>query len=190
MEFLNSIDDKPNSDNGNYEYVNIFDNPQFIYGNINFSNEKTNFCKVPKIVRDESLEYGKVAIQEMNNLYNSPCGVRLRFFTDSSKIIFKVKFKRKWGYQKIVNWNALGFDLYNVVGDEYQYMTVFAPKDGFNIFSDIIKMPANGCICVFLPSYNVIEELYVGIEKDSKISPLDYPNDKKLPILLIDLNNI
>ena len=48
---------------------------------------------MPKIVREESKKYGKVTIQEVNNLYNSPCGNRLRFFTDSPRVIFKIKFK-------------------------------------------------------------------------------------------------
>lgn len=184
MEYLTSINHPLSTINEeNIEYVNIFDYPQFIFGNINFSNEKTNFCKVPKTVRDESKKYGAIAFQEMNNLYNSPCGNRLRFFTDSSKIIFKIKLKRKWGYQKMVNWNSLGFDVYNIIGNEYKHRTVFAPMDGKNIFAEIIKTPENGQVCIFLPSYNVIEELFVGIEKGSQIKHIDYPIEKRLPII-------
>lgn len=185
MEYLNSINDGLSSINDdNYEYVNIFEYPQFIFGNINFSMEKTNFCKVPRVVRDESKNFGDIAVQEMNNLYNSPTGNRLRFFTNSKKVIFRIKLKRKWGYQKMLNCNALGFDVYNVIGDNYIHMGVFAPKDGFNIFAESINTPDNGRVCVFLPSYNVIEELYVGIEKGSEILEMDYfPIEKKLPII-------
>ena len=119
----------------------------------------------------------------MNNLNQSPCGVRIRFKSNSSKIIFKVHLKRKWGYQKMVNWNSMGFDVYNVVNNEYIHRTVFSPKDGENIFAEIINNPTDGFLCIFLPSYNIINEIYIGIEKNSTIYPVDYDGIKNVPII-------
>ena len=119
----------------------------------------------------------------MKNLNRSACGVRLRFRTNSERIIFKVKFNRKWSYLKMVNWGSMGFDVYKIINDEYFHRTVFGPTNGKDTFAEIIYENPNSELCIFLPNYNKIEEFYMGIEKGSTIEKVDSPENKKLPIV-------
>jgi hypothetical protein len=128
-------------------------------------------------------KYEALAEKEMNNYHASSCGVRLRFFTNSKQLIFKIKLKRKYGLLKLVNWGSFGFDVYNIVNDEYIHKTVFAPDDGCDLFAERITVPSNGQLCIFLPNYNTIEEIYMGIEEGSIIKKLDYPDEGTVPII-------
>jgi len=184
MEYLTDINNSLKSINEeNVEYIDLFDYPELFYGTTNFTTTRLNLCKFPKEAQEEIKDYGAGAVSEMKNLNSSACGVRLRFFTDSKKLIFKVKFKRRWGYLKMVNWGGFGFDVYGLNNEEYIHRTVFAPNNGHNIFAETILPPENGQLCIFLPNYNTIEELYMGIEPGSTIKSLNYPPDKRLPVL-------
>lgn len=184
MEYLANINDPLKSiDEENIEYLDLFDYPELFYGTTNFTTKRLNLCKFPKEAQEEIKDYGAGAVSEMNNLNSAACGVRLRFFTNSKKLIFKVKFKRRWGYLKMVNWGGFGFDVYGLNNDEYTHRTVFAPNNGHDTFAETILAPDNGQLCIFLPNYNTIEELYMGIESGSTIETLNYPLDKQLPVL-------
>lgn len=184
MEYLNSIDDKLNSiDESNIKYLDLFEHPKIVFGNINSNNEQVDFCKYPSNIQEEMKKYGAGAVHEMANLNSASCGNRLRFYTDSKKVIFKIKLKRKWDYMKMVTWGSMGFDVYNIIGDEYVHMTVFAPMDGKDCFAEIIPTPNNGQFCIFLPNYNTIEEMAIGIDNNSYIESISYPKDNQLPIL-------
>lgn len=184
MQYLENINDKIlNINEDEYVFINFMEHPEYFFGLVNICNNIVDFNKFPPVVQKEMKQFGEVAVQEMNNLNKSPCGVRIRFKTDSSKIIFKIRLKRKWGYHKMVNWNSMGFDVYNVINNEYIHRTVFSPKDGENLFAEIINNSLNGFLCIFLPSYNVIEEMYVGIEKNSNIFPIEYDGKKNIPII-------
>ncbi|RAP52091.1 MAG: hypothetical protein BZ137_09230 [Methanosphaera sp. rholeuAM130] len=183
MEHLNSIQDNLKTINDDdIHYLDLFDYPEFFYGNVN-NIENTDFCKYPKIIQEEMKEYEPIAIREMNNYNSSPTGVRLRFNTDSKRLIFKVELKRKWDYQKLNNLNSSGFDVYCIDGTSYIHQEVFSPGHGYNIFAKEITTPENGNICIYLPSYNSINRFYIGIEKDCKINELNYPKNKQLPII-------
>ncbi|OED29828.1 SGNH/GDSL hydrolase family protein [Methanosphaera sp. WGK6] len=184
MEYLCSITDKLKQiDETDINYIDLLQHPEFFHGNIDFTGNTVNFCKFPKMTQDEMVEYEEGAVREMANLNSAPCGVRLRFYTDSKKIIFKIKLKRKWGYLKMLNWNALGFDIYQVIDDKYIHNTVFSPMDGHDTFAELVYVPNNGQLCIFLPNYDKIEQMYVGLEKASSIKPLPYPKENILPII-------
>ena len=184
MEYIKSIDDSLTTiDEDIIEYLNIFDFPNLIHGNINFSSAQVDFCKYPHHIQKEMEKFGSLAVKEMKNLNSASCGNRLRLSTDSNKIVFKVKLKRKWEYQKMVNWNASGFDVYALKNEKYEHLTVFAPSNVYDTFAESIKVPQNGKLCIFLPNYNTIEQMFIGIEKGSTIKEFDYPQDKQLPIL-------
>ncbi len=184
MEYLNSIDDSITSiDENNIEYIDIFQHPELVYGTLNQSTEELDFCKYPQSVQKEMERYGELAVSEMANLNSSACGTRLRISTDSKIMVFKVQLKRKWEYQKMTNWNASGFDVYALKKDQYFHRTVFGPNSGYNIFSEVINVPDNGKLCIFLPNYNTIEKMHIGIEKGCKITNFDYPEENRLPII-------
>ncbi|MBO6274124.1 MAG: hypothetical protein J6M91_01035, partial [Methanobrevibacter sp.] len=152
-------------------------------GNLNLSSEKVDFCKYPQHIQEEMENFGALAVKEMKNLNSASCGNRLRLSTNSKEIVLKVQLKRKWEYQKMLNWNASGFDVYAIKHEKYEHLTVFGPSNGHDIFAEKIIVPQNGKLCIFLPNYNTIEHMFIGIEKGTKIEEFDYPKNKKLPIL-------
>ena len=185
MEYLTSIHDKSEKINeDSVEYIDIFEHPEYIYGTINFASSRTDFSKFPIKTHMEIKKFGNSAIKEMADFHNSASGTRLRFKTNSNWLTFKIQLRRKWGYKKLVNWNAMGFDIYEVSDDgKYNHVGVFGPNDGENIFVERIRAPKSGQVCVFLPNYNTIEEFFLGIDENSSIEPFDYPDEKKLPVV-------
>lgn len=182
MEHLTSIEDSLNSiDESNIKYIDLLKFPEFIFGNFPNSSKTVDFCKFPQKIQNKMKYYGELAVREMKNLNSSSTGNRLRIWTSSRKLIFKIQLKRKYGYDKMVNWSSMGFDVYNLDGEQYIHQTVFAPGNGFNIFAEQISVPENGQLCIFLPNYNTIEKIYLGLEKNSKIKPIEYNNE--LPIV-------
>ena len=184
MEYLNSIDDSISIiDESNIEYIDLFQHPELVYGTLNLSSKELDFCKYPHNIQKEMERYGELAVSEMANLNSSACGTRLRISTDSKVLVFKVQLKRKWEYQKMTNWNASGFDVYALQKDQYFHRTVFGPSSGYNIFSEVINVPGNGKVCIFLPNYNTIQKMHIGIENGCEITNLDYPEENSLPII-------
>ncbi len=184
MEHMNNINDSLKTINEeNIEYLDLFDYPELFYGTLSFTKDRLDFSKFSKETQEEMKLYGDGAVREMNNLNCSASGVRLRFKTSSNRIIFKAKYKRKWSYLKMVNWGSLGFDVYKLKDDKYYHKAVFAPDNGHDTFAEIMYENPNTKLCIFLPNYTTIEELYIGIDKNSTIEKVDYPEEKKLPIL-------
>lgn len=184
MEYLNSVEDKLKTiDESDIVYIDFLKHPEFFFGNVNLSTDNVDFCKFPNSVKNNMGHYGKFASDSMANFHSASCGVRIRIKTTSNRLIFKVQLKRKWGFLKLVNWSSMGFDVYGLNGDNYVHRTVFAPQDGQNIFAEVVVPPDTGELCIFLPSYNTIQKLFVGIEKESSIEPIDYPLENRLPVV-------
>lgn len=184
MEYLKTINDSLRTINEkNIKYMDLFDYPNFVYGNINYNSSKVDFCKYPLHIQKEMEQFGNLAMKEMKDLNSASCGNRIRFSTNSKKVIFKVQLKRKWEYKKMLNWNAAGFDVYTFENNKYKHLTVFGPSSSHDTFAEVIKVPKNGKLCIFLPNYNTIEKMYIGIEENSNIKEFNYPDDKKIPVL-------
>ena len=48
MEYLKTINDSLRTINEkNIKYMDLFDYPNFVYGNINYNSSKVDFCKYP-----------------------------------------------------------------------------------------------------------------------------------------------
>jgi hypothetical protein len=84
----------------------------------------------------------------------------------------------------MVTWNSSGLDIH-IVDEEgtYNHHKLMAPKEGNRFYADHTTLPANSSVCIFLPSYDTIEQMFIGIETGSKISYLPYPKDKSTPII-------
>lgn len=184
MEYLRNIDDDLKLVNEeNIVYYDLFDFPELFYGTLNFTSHELNFSKFPKDILDDMERYGKEIHTGINYYNNASCGNRLRFSTSSNIIVFKVQLKRKYPFQKLINWNSMGFDIYAIEDGKYVFKSIFSPMDGFNIFSEIVRFPPNTKLCVFLPNYNIIEKIFIGIEKGSTLKSVEYPPKNRLPII-------
>ncbi len=184
MEYLNSIDDQLKKiDEKNIQFFNLFDLPELFFGSLNFTKSKLDFSKYPKSFGNEMKIYSDGTFHDYKNMYDNSCGNRLRFKTSSKKIIFKIRLRRKWPYTKLLNWNAMGFDVYVLKDGKYIPKIIFGPMDGFDCFAESIEIEENSELCIFLPTYDVIEEFYMGIEKGSTLSKVNYPKGNRLPII-------
>lgn len=158
MEYLKSITDLTSNDE-NYDFIDITENSEFIHGNT---------LENLKEFLDKSL---------YDNFKKTSSGNRLCLSTSSKKIILKVKLNNVEEHPNIVDWNTKGFDVYEKNNESYQHKTVFAPfKDNY-IFSELIHNKPNSELCVFLPNFSNIEKLLIGIEKNSQLNSIKYPNE-------------
>ena len=184
MEYLQNINDNLKLINeDNIVYYDLFNFPELFYGTLNFTSHKMDFSKFSNDILDEMQNYGNEIHTGIKYYNHASCGNRLRFSTSSEIIIFKVQLKRKYPFQKLINWNSMGFDIYEIKDGKYLFKAIFSPMDGYNIFSEVLRFPANTKLCVFLPNYNIIEKIYLGVEKGSKIVPVPYPPKNRLPVI-------
>lgn len=184
MEFLKSVNDPLKKINDkNFKYLDIIKHPELVYGTTNKSS-KVNFNKFPQNVRNESKKLHPKTAYLMDYHINSTSGCRIRFKTTSRKLIFKIKLKRGYNYDNMIMWNSSALTMYIVDDEEnYDYHTVLAPMAGKNCFAEVINIPENSSVCIFLPTYDTIEEMYIGFQKDSRVFKYNYPKNKRLPIV-------
>lgn len=181
MEYLNNIMDSLRTiKEENVRWVNVLHRPDLVRGTLRTVSDKVDFTKFPNEARLEILEYEKSARAEMDNLYQNTSGCRVMFYTNSPKLIIKAHLKRKWGYRKMNLWNSSGFDVYEIIQDEYIHKTSIAPYEGRNIFAEQIACKA-GFICIYLPTYNCIENLFLGVDEGAAFDSI--PDNEKLPVV-------
>lgn len=177
MEYLNNIlEETKRIDENDIKYINIFERPDLVYGNPQIAGAFLDFSKYSIDTDREIEKYTQAACNEYRNLKKSSSGCRLRIRTNSNRIVFKVELKRAWDYKKMTLWNSSGFDVYQIRNNEYTHKTVFGPKTGEHIFAETIENVKNIPLCIFLPLYNTIEKMYIGIEKEKEIFSVPYEN--------------
>ena len=184
MEYLKSVNDSIKSINeGNIQYLNLFNFPVLLYGNP-FYSKKVDFCKYTKEVQDEMIQFGSVVNNSMIYHKTASCGCRIRFKTTSKRLVFKVQLKRGYNYKNMVTWNSSGMDIHLVTKEgKYLHKQLIAPQEGYKIYADEVHIPQNSRVCIFLPSYDTIENMYIGIEKNSRIAKFPYRKNKRSPII-------
>ncbi|MGN1155074.1 MAG: SGNH/GDSL hydrolase family protein [Agathobacter sp.] len=182
MQYLKHMSERVNFvDENDFEYINILNRPEFIYGTTAISGKSVDFYKYTARISEEILDMNERTRIDFQNQSSASSGCRLRFITSSHKVVFKVSLKREWDYSKMTLWNSSGFDVYEINGEEYKHRTVFGPKTGQKMFAEILSTSPGKGYCIFLPNYNVINELYIGIEKGSQLLPFPYKH--ALPII-------
>ena len=171
MEYLKSIKQHLKKINeSNIQYLDIIKNPPLVYGNTSNSNT-TDFCKYPPEVEKDIKKFGGSSLYYMQYHKTSSCGCRIRFKTTSKRIVFKVQLKRASTYKEMILWNSSGFDVYIIDKDgNYVHNNLIAPQSRKNIFAEQVWLPKNSSVCIFLPNYDTIEKMYIGIENGSRIA--------------------
>lgn len=184
MEYLESINSRPDRINDkNIQYLNVLKHPSLVYGNT-IQSERVNFCKYDENIHEEMIEYGEEIDNNMLYHQTSACGVRIRFKTNSRRLIFKVELKRAENYLHMVTWNSSGFDVHFVdKKGKYTHYKLIAPKEGNNIFADEMLLPQDSSVCIFLPNFDTIKQFYLGFQKGSKVSQFKYPKNRRTPII-------
>ncbi len=184
MEYLTSVRNHLKTINeNNIQYLNVMNHPELVYGNTVVSN-KVDFCKYTEDIQEEMKNFGTVVNNAMQHLKTASCGCRIRFRTTSRRLVFKVELKRPSYFNNMVGWNSSGLEIF-IVDEEGNYSShrIIGPQDGFRIFAEQIAIPPNSSLCIFLPNYNTILNMLIGIERGSRIKEFKYPKDKRNPIL-------
>lgn len=182
MEYIACITDSLKTvDEHEIEYIDAFSRPDIFFGVPFFGGDYFSFSKFSFKTRCELMStMGDNVRKEFLALEKAASGCRIRLRTNSNKIIFKIDLKRKWDYQRMNLWNSSGFDVYSVDQHKYTHKTIFAPESGKKLFAESIRN-TEGDLCIFLPLYNEILSMYIGIKKGSYLESVPY--EKKLPIL-------
>ena len=184
MEYLEDISEKLNDiDEKGIIYYNLFDFSELFYGTLNFAFDRVDFSKFPDYIlepvkKDDEENYGRV-----KKLNNSTMGCRLKFKTNSKKIILKIELENHFLNIDVPVENSRGFEVNYIENDRYIPLTVFAPENDEKIFAECICTDENEDFCIFLPNYDCIKRIYAGIESDSDIVPSPYIGENKKPIV-------
>lgn len=97
-------------------------------------------------------------------------GIRLRFRTNSNRLVIKAELKRKWSYLKMNMYNSSGFDVYVVNGRSRHHITVVAPQEPNNIFAHMIYLPGDSDYEIWFPTYNAVLNFSIGVAKGSTLA--------------------
>ena len=151
-------------------WINARKEPFKIYG-VFFDESEGRFLRMEKTV---AKQFDTV----FNNLNADTSGGRLRFVTDSPYIALYAKQENNLLLNNMSLCGHSGFDIYG--GDNY--LGTFLPKTNAKKgFSDIVK--TGGSIeqyTVNFPLFDNVEELYIGVKKDSLILESEpYENEGK-----------
>lgn len=184
MEYLENINEKLSDiDERDITYYDLFDYPEFFYGNLNFAFDDVSFSKFPDYILENVKDFDEYRYKIFERLNDSTCGCRIKFKTKSRKIILKVELENKYIPYNIKPENSRGFDVYYSYNGSYHPLSSFAPKNDENMFAECIYNGDNSDICIFLPNYDSIRRIYVGIESDSILLPSPYLDKNKKAIL-------
>lgn len=184
MEYLKSINDELKKINeSNIQYLNLFNHPSIVYGITD--KTKVDFHKFPKKIEDDiHKKFGGKTLYFLQYHNTSTNGNRIRFKTTSRRLILKVQLKRGHSYKNMVLWNSSGIDI-NIVDRKGNYKNhkLIAPLGKNRIFAEEVWLPANSFVCIFLPNYDTIEKMYIGIQTGSRIAKYPYKKNKRSPII-------
>lgn len=99
-------------------------------------------------------------------------GGRVRFKTDSPYIAIRVEYPYITNFPHMPLTGTSGFDVYTFSDGEYAYVKTFNPThETGNSFEDIHKFGTSEMrdITINFPLYNAVDEVYIGLDKDSSL---------------------
>ncbi|RAP53505.1 MAG: hypothetical protein BZ138_00655 [Methanosphaera sp. rholeuAM270] len=183
MEYLDLITDPLEKINEkNILYLNLFNHPSMVFGTN--SDDVVDFSKYPESIQGEiSQQYPEIKeILQENNTSTSGC--RIRFKTNLKRIVFKVKLRKAVANENMVMANSSGFAVYLVDKyGNYKFNRMIIPPYGVKCFAEQIMVPMNSSLCIFLPNFDTVEEMYIGFLRKAKVSSFNYPRNNRLPII-------
>lgn len=164
MEYLENIKDKLKKISEEHiSYINICERRDLMYG-APFWELDQGFKKYSSITETDVMKLSdKNAQREFENLKRNSSGCFLRFQTQAERIVLKAHVRRKFDYKKMNLYNSSGFDVYEIKNGEYFHKCVFAPATGKDIFAVEFSHTKDTEICIYLPLYNEVLELYIGV---------------------------
>ena len=143
---------------------------------------ETDYKRLPHAVAES------VANDGVKSLYTNTSGIRLRFKTDSKRIVLSCELPDLTNFPHMPRTGSSCFDLYA----DGRYCNVFRP--GIDLNGDYGDGPENGHgyssgyifpdrkmreILIHFPLYNNVSKVYVSLEAEASIAPCDDYKGKK-----------
>lgn len=147
-----------------------------VYGLYNYKNE-SQFKRLPDDV-------AKATSEQVSKLYTNPAGGRIRFNTNSKSLVIRATFPNISTRSIITMLNQAGFDVYKQINGKQEFIgSLHPPIDLIDSYDKSINLgDGEKEITVYMPNYNNVSDVYIGIEKGAYIKPSrPYKNPK--PIL-------
>ncbi len=164
-------------DTENIEFFDIKKEDRIrVYGLYNYQNEP-QFKRMPTTV-------AKATSEQVTKLHTNPSGGRIRFKTNSERLVIRAVFPNISTRSIITMLNQAGFDLYQTVDGKQEYFgCIYPPIDLTDTYTREEKLfPGEKELTINMPLYNDVSEVYIGLEKGASLSPADdYTYEK--PIL-------
>ena len=140
--------------------------PFDVYGLYNYK-EEPEFKRMPDSI-------GTSVNDGVTRLYKQTAGGRVRFCTDSSYIIIRVKMPSITHYSHMPLTASSGFDLYiddEETGKSTYYRTFVPPYDMTDGYESKIefKTSEKRYFTIHFPLYNAVTELYIGLADGSAV---------------------
>jgi len=156
------------------KFFNPKSEPFKIYGLYNYKDEPV-YKRLPD-------EIGLNVNEGVKSLYLETAGGRLRFSTDSEYVAIKVKMSKIHRLRHMPLSGSSSFDLYVETNAGSHYCNTFMPPiDMTDGYESELKFPDRQMryITINFPSYNCVDEIFIGLQADSKIEEgWKYINEK------------
>lgn len=149
------------------EFYDVREEPFAVYGLYKY-REESDFKRLPDNVAEATSK-------GVAHLAYNTAGGRLRFSTDSDKIVIKADMPKGVYHSHKMSLIACGgFDLYvdDAESGLSRFHKIFLPQADFtDVYQAEVKFPTKKLryITIHFPSYAAVKDLYVGIKKDAVI---------------------
>lgn len=125
--------------------------------------------------RVDTTAYNKMP-QKVKSLFTNSAGIAIAFTTNSSSIAAKWSVKGGKGLPNMSDINSMGLDLYIKKGGIWKFAGVGRPKDSYSEYMIVSNMDTLVKECLlYLPTYDEITSLEIGVDKSSYIKPSASP---------------
>ena len=158
----------------NIEFYNIKTTDAIrVYGLYNYKNE-AQFKRMPT-------EVAKATSEQVTKLHTNPTGGRIRFKTNSERLVIRVNVPNVSTRSIITMLNQVGFDLYQTVNGKQEYFGCLYPPidltDGYTREEKLL--PGEKELTINMPLYNDVSDVWIGLEKGASLLPADdYKHEK------------
>ena len=115
-------------------------------------------------------KYKKNVRKEVWSLSQNSAGLSIRFKTNSKKVIFKWSVKNDFKMNHMTDAGIKGLDIYEYVDNIWLYHSTGLPNASKNEHSIKFKNTNNKTLCLYLPLYDTITDLKIGIDDFSSLT--------------------
>ncbi len=157
------------NDSSLINWINVLTHPSLVRGTLNITSNQVDFLKCSEDAIKETVQRGEYFQRLLDLFKDNNSGCRICFVTNSDTVFIKGRVRRRWSHGKLTHWGGSGLDVYKLKNNYtlFEHISVYGPVlDGADDFYfSIINRDAENPFYIYLPTYNCIEELYVGVKE-------------------------